>query len=164
MGICLGFLAKGIPACVTGKDIGKTLKSLVAKSKTTDIGDLLAWLETYRAREITKCEKLPEDKAAKQIERVNDNVDCIVALCEDCESIQCVTSKMDRLFSDDCPAKAIVCSSVHRAKGGERAQVFVLEETFRHNKGIPEEDRLWYVAITRTMETLNIVRDNASQA
>ena len=159
MGLCLSFLAKGIPACVSGRDIGKTLKSIVVKSKTKDIVGLTSWIETYRQKEIQKTEGIPHDKAERKISDINDRCDCILALTEDCETIACVLDKMERIFSDTNPESSIVLSSVHKAKGGERKDVYVLEETFRNGKGIPEEDRIWYVAITRTMETLNIVRD-----
>jgi superfamily I DNA/RNA helicase len=58
---------------------------------------------------------------------------------------------------------AIVCSSVHKAKGLEARRVFVLTETlYCQGKRINQEERnIHYVAITRAKEVLVLVeKDN----
>ncbi len=58
-------------------------------------------------------------------------------------------------------AQRILITSVHRIKGGEGRRIFILEDTFKYNRGglvtkqrlrpkeVTEEQNLWYVAVTR---------------
>ena len=79
-----------------------------------------------------------------------------------------VETRLTHLFSDTGIASAVVCSSIHRAKGLEARRVFLLRPTLypRLPKGVtqtPEqaqqERNAHFVAITRAQETLVYVEE-----
>jgi superfamily I DNA/RNA helicase len=69
-----------------------------------------------------------------------------------------IESRIYSLFTDDGLGSAgvITCSSVHKAKGLEADNVFVLEGTFRPGK--EEENNIYYVAVTRAKNRLIFVQ------
>lgn len=150
--ICLALLANGTRATVQGRDIGKTLETLVKKSKAKDIASLCVWLTAYEAKEIAR---LTAKGAEDQIDLVSDRVACIFALTDGCDSIGQLLGCLATLFADDGGPR-VICSSVHRSKGLEASQVYVLTDTFRVGQN-QEESNLWYVAVTRAMDTLTMV-------
>ena len=55
----------------------------------------------------------------------------------------------------------IVISTIHQSKGGEADNVVLLTDMGRRSwesLGEDEENRVWYVALTRTRETLYLVQ------
>jgi len=150
---CLQTLRAGIPANIQGKDIGAGLLALVNKSRATDINGLLEWLTAYQERETAK---LVKSNKAEKVDELNDRVEVIRALCDGTDTIDALIVRMKSLFSDDDDANKVVFSSVHRAKGLERDNVFVLENTFKPSASV-EESNLAYVAWTRAKHTLSFV-------
>jgi superfamily I DNA/RNA helicase len=68
-----------------------------------------------------------------------------------------LTARISELFTDIAeqgPGAFIICSSVHRSKGLERDNVFLLEDTFLSRRSTGEEANIRYVAITRAKKTL----------
>lgn len=157
MALCLALLAKGVPATITGRDVGKALRSLVERSEATDIPALVKWIEEWRRAELLKLSGIgDQDKAERKAQEVDDKAECLIALTDGCTTIHCIFSRLETLFSDADPRSMVVLSSVHKAKGLERDRVFVLTDTFRNTS--EEERNLWYVAITRTKRDLFLVK------
>ena len=76
-----------------------------------------------------------------------------------------VSDKISRLFDDSDERSIVIISTVHRAKGLEREDVFLLRSTFRvwldqmHLFDKPnEEANIAYVAATRSKKRLFIVQ------
>lgn len=158
MGTCLRLLARGIPAVVTGRDIGGHLLALVRKSKVQTTAELLEWVESYRQNEAGRFKKLPEAKAEQKLQELDDTCECLVALTEGLTTIAEMRDRVESLFSDKNPANKVVLSTVHKAKGLERNRVWVLTDTFRATAGEGEEANLWYVAVTRAKAELHLVK------
>ncbi len=153
MKICIALLKRGVSAQVAGKDLGKDLIALVAKSKTETVAALTAWLEKFQTNEAERL--LPDNEKAYDL--VCDKVDCLNAMMEGEAETQDVVRKLERIFSDNTDSTNVVmCSSVHKSKGLERPTVWVLVDTFRRGDS-NEEDNLWYVAVTRSQDTLVLV-------
>jgi superfamily I DNA/RNA helicase len=76
-------------------------------------------------------------------------------LCEDIETIKELTEKIKTIFNDDA-SNVVIFSSVHRAKGDETDNVFVLKDTLKQGYS-EEEDKIVYVAITRSKSKLYMV-------
>lgn len=157
--ICMNFIRNGVKANIRGRDIGKSLSFLVKKSKKKQIPAFLKWLETWKDEEANKLAE-----KGYSTESVVDKYECLVALCEECSSLEEVNTKIDELFNDVDEANMIILSSVHRAKGLERENVFLLRWTFRawfdnmHLLEPPnEEANISYVAVTRSKNNLYIV-------
>jgi DNA helicase II / ATP-dependent DNA helicase PcrA len=158
--ICMRFLREGVRANIRGRDVGKQLSSIVKRSKQKKVSALLNWLENWKDREIKKLK-------AKNLntEPIADRYECLVNLCDDANSIQDVNDRISSLFNDNDESKIIIASTVHRVKGNERDNVFVLRNTFRtwfdtmdYNNKPDEEANIAYVAITRAKKNLYIVK------
>ncbi len=57
----------------------------------------------------------------------------------------------------DNPGAYVICSTVHKAKGLEAQNVFLLNTTFFMPKGEPQEEaNIYYVAVTRAKAHLTM--------
>jgi DNA helicase II / ATP-dependent DNA helicase PcrA len=160
--ICMALIRAGIKANIRGRDVGQQLGYLIKKSKKKQIPSFLKWLETWKEEEVVRCKEKNFNP-----ENVLDRYECLVNLCEECTALTEVSRKITELFDDTDENNIIVLSSVHRAKGLQRDDVFVLKWTFRvwfdkmHLLEKPnEESNIGYVAISRTVKRLFIVSKN----
>lgn len=150
---CLSLLRAGVRATVIGRDVGASLKRLVEGFGVTTLQDLL--------RAVSKWAELESGKAKasgreEKIERIRDQQETISALCSGLKDVPALLARIDELFADKAAAGRVACSTVHKAKGLEAEQIFVLVPTFRACLD-EEEDNLKYVAITRTKNSLVFV-------
>ena len=152
MGICLQLLKLGKRARIQGRDTGKTLIALITKSGCEDTVGLVEWLAEYREAELRKLEKAKASESSKDL--LQDKVDTIIALTEGYKFVAEVVEAIGKLFADDGPTQ-IVCSTVHKAKGLESDQVWMIMNSFRG--GSIEEDNLYYVAVTRARKALRMI-------
>ena len=157
--ICMNFIKLGIKANIRGRDVGKQLNYLIRKSKKKKIAAFLKWLENWKNEEVIKLH-------AKRInpENVLDRYECLANICEDSKNLEEVSKRINELFNDVDDNKIITLSTVHRAKGLESNQVFLLRWTFRtwfdemeHLEKPNEEANIAYVGATRSKEKLFIV-------
>jgi DNA helicase-2/ATP-dependent DNA helicase PcrA len=157
--ICMALIRNGIKANIRGRDVGKQLSYLIKKSKKKQIPAFLKWLEEWKDSEIAKLKE-------KNInpENVLDRQECLINLCEECRTLDEVAKKVDELFNDSDENNIVILSTVHRAKGLERNDVFLLKWTFRawfdkmHLIDKPnEEGNIAYVGATRSKKRLFVV-------
>lgn len=162
MGIALGLIKMGVKAVVLGRDVEDQLKNLIKRFKASSIPELLARVDKWTSEETAK---FANSRNAEQIaQRMQDNADCVHALAEDAQNIDEILAKITNLFADEKEGKpnhAVVCSSVHKAKGLEAKTVHWI---FPHltckgaqEQQIQQEKNLKYVAVTRSMDTLFLV-------
>jgi superfamily I DNA/RNA helicase len=163
--IAYGLIRKGIKAIIRGRDIGTGLLLLINKSGQKNVGGLLAWIESWRTSEIEKWSKC---RRAEQIaQRINDQSDCIVALCEGVNDLSELRANIVALFQNfepsGAPRSAVVLSSIHKAKGLESDRVFwyAPDTTCKcaQDWQVRQERNLKYVAITRAKHTLVLVAE-----
>lgn len=151
MSLCLDFLRRGIRARIQGRDVGKSIMTLVRKSKCDDVPGMIEWLMTYREAQMRVINAAGADERA--IDALYDKIDTIVALCDGLSTTVELDGRISQLFSDDKESSgSIMLSSVHKAKGLEASKVWMLADTFRGGK--TEEDNIKYVAITRAKQQL----------
>jgi DNA helicase II / ATP-dependent DNA helicase PcrA len=157
--ICMTLIKNNVKANIRGRDVGKQLGYLIKKSKKKKIEAFLKWLEGWKNSEVAKLKE-------KNIntENVLDRVECLTNLCEECKTLEEVSKKIDELFNDTDENNIVILSSVHRSKGLERDNVFVLKWTFRAwfdrmflIEKPNEECNIAYVSITRSKKSLFIV-------
>lgn len=164
---------------IRGKDIGAGLISLIKKLSPSSIEDLLFKVEQYEAKEFKKllvAEKLAHEddsapeihtdtiarlskKSQQKLESILDKTGCIVALCDGIDSLAELIKNINDIFAefDDegKPKDAIVLGTVHRTKGLEAYNVYMIDpENFPHpmaTKGweVEQERNLAYVGVTR---------------
>lgn len=159
--ICMQFIRMGIKANIRGRDVGKQLNYIIKKSKKKKIKEFLKWLEAWRDEEVAKLQ-------AKKIstDNVMDRYECLSNLCDECSSLEEVSSKIEELFNDTDEKNIIMLSTVHRSKGLETDDVFILRWTFRiwldqdlsEVEDPNEEANIAYVASTRAKKKLFIVK------
>lgn len=161
---CFRFLKRNIPAVILGRKIGEGLVALVEKANANSTVDLRkwlqGWLETAQAEEQSK--KFPSEE---KLIGLQDKFDCLDTFMEDTLFPQEVVAKINKTFSDTKDTQVIRFSSVHKSKGLEARQVFILQPdgaqmphpSAKSRWQIEQEYNLLYVAITRTIEELTFV-------
>ncbi|HEY5268332.1 MAG TPA: ATP-dependent helicase [Candidatus Saccharimonadales bacterium] len=158
--ICMTLIRNNVKANIRGRDVGKQLNAIVKKSKKKLIPAFIKWLDDWKNEEISKLKE-------KNInpDNILDRYECLINLCDECKTLEEVSKKIDELFNDTDENNIVILSTVHRAKGLERNDIFVLRWTFRvwfdqmemfdHPN---EECNIAYVAITRSKNRLYIVQ------
>jgi len=161
VGVCLSLLKMGKRAKINGKDIGKNMLSIVKKLKATTIVQFLTKLQAWEDRTIKHLLATKKKSAEARIQIVEDQADTLRALAEGLRGMKELEARITDLFTEVAggDGSAVVCSSVHRSKGLEADQVFVLESTLYPGgqRGM-EEQNIHYVAITRAKKELFIVQ------
>jgi hypothetical protein len=151
-------IRNGVKANILGRDIGKGLVSLVErfehKKSITDIPALCNALDDYSYKE---CNKLIKCMRTMQAMTLRDQVDTIFAVSENCNTIDEMKVRISSIFADE--ALGVILSSVHRIKGKEAKDVFILRpDLFFPEWGNKEEEKhVAYVAHTRSMERIVFV-------
>jgi DNA helicase-2/ATP-dependent DNA helicase PcrA len=157
-----------MPARVRGQDIGKNLTAILDKVEKMQgftfarIGD---FLEAYEAKEIEKLSRKKGTESA--ISTLQDKIEAlgICATAFDVNSIAELKAEIEALFANDI--EGITLSTIHRAKGDEAANVFIIrpDKLPLDFPGMSEDQQaqelnITYVALTRVLAngTLYIVR------
>lgn len=155
VGVCLDLLKQGQPAIVKGKDIGRGLQKLIKKYYHKDLDTFLEKIDGWMTQEERRARTLGPSARNERLARVYDQGATLAALAEAASSTNDLQAKVERLFADEAGARAVVCSTVHKAKGLESPEVWVLEDTWTRQG--TEEANLKYVAITRSQDRLRFV-------
>lgn len=170
--ICLKLLAQGKKAYMSGRKIGEglsnTLKKVEGKQKYKNMPEMLGRLEEWatRERELIECSK----KSPKEKLRLTDNLDDSMAIFDTFahafEFPEEIYAELKTLFADKKSSdrdykEFTVCSSIHKSKGLERDNVFILLDNWggraRTEEDGEQEKNLCYVAITRARKRLYYV-------
>lgn len=156
--LAFSLIRKGIKATVRGRDIGKGIVSLIKKSKAYSVDELIRWADNWRISEITKATKLDSQE---KVQLIQDKFDTLYALTEDADIVSNVVDRCNELFSDD--RVGVTLSSIHRAKGLEADNVFILRPDLlphpmaKSPEQKQQESNLRYVAVTRAKNSLTWV-------
>lgn len=162
--VCLRFIANGKSALVKGKDIADGLKAMVARTKTDDVEEMLKKLQKEIKKVTNRLNRQGFDgKLEEQPQYINvlDKIECIEAIADGCDDVDEVLEKLDTLFTDTKGGNVITLSTIHKAKGLEADNVFILLPDClpMRRKGqkqweFDQEMNLKYVAITRAKKRL----------
>lgn len=151
--IALSLLKLGKSVTVKGRDISGYLTYVLSKSGVKTFNDMPEKLNNWLMDIGSKVSKATYDNYA-------DNVDCILAIAENCNSMDDLYLTINKLFSDS--DGQIVLSSIHRSKGLESKNVYIIanEDKLKLSYGEldgSQDKNLSYVALTRAIENLYIV-------
>ena len=157
-------IASGTGCRILGREIGEGLVNLIKKMQARDVDGLLAKLERFEEREVTKL--LALDKEA-QAEAIKDRIDCIRltidALPENNRTVGKLVEKIRGMF--EAQGKVTTLCTVHKAKGLEWERVYILRPDLmphpmaRKPWEQEQEVNLQYVAITRAKRELIYLPD-----
>lgn len=164
-------IKQGIACQIEGKsDIGQQILMMLNKWKRVKtLADFLDKLTEWEATQITKHSDAKGVKKGKEmlVESIKDRAETIRVLCEGCPDLNCVRNKVETMFGDlkdGEKSRRVILSSVHKSKGREWNNVYVLG----FNEYMPskmakqawqqeQEKNLIYVAFTRAQATLTLV-------
>ncbi|PQJ11960.1 hypothetical protein CJD36_009210 [Flavipsychrobacter stenotrophus] len=167
--LCFKLLSKKIQAVIKGKDIGKSLVSIIEEMEKLDnfsFNTFLDFANQYQEEKVRKLKQKPDTE--KQIVNITDQV-ASIATCYvsfKCNTVQEFKKELTNLFSDE--EAAVTLCTIHRAKGLEQDRVFILyyEQLPLKWEGqkdwqLEQEINLQYVAITRAKQQLYLVSEVA---
>jgi DNA helicase II / ATP-dependent DNA helicase PcrA len=151
-------IKRGIKVVIQGRDFGQDLIALVDRLHGSDLPDLLERLNQFFAHESRKLLALGE-RGAALLEHLEDQVGCIIELSSGLIRISELKARIETIFADyeddGTPRKFVLLGTIHRLKGLEANNVFVLApELIPHPRArlgwqLEQERNLAYVAVTR---------------
>lgn len=167
--VCMELLKRGTRATIRGNDISKGIVALLDTIRPPGAGIdiMLSCLQLWLTKETAKARKnLTEELAEERVAFVQDQAGIVIALADGCENTDQLQSRITNLFPPDDDARpSVVCASVHRAKGLEADNVFLLTWTFKSSPetaGVDDESNILYVAITRAKKRLAWVSEGVA--
>jgi DNA helicase-2/ATP-dependent DNA helicase PcrA len=160
------FIAKSIPVNVLGRDIGAGLITFIKSFKTSSIKELenkmYDWFELQKRKsEETGNESLLDSSSDKY-----DSVNIFIAQVYG-DSVVNLISKIEELFNDEEKNGAITLCTVHKSKGLEWRNVFILDsyrfmpKWARKDWMREQETNIKYVALTRAKRNLAYINLNS---
>lgn len=170
---CMKYIRAGIPAYVKGQDIGAGLKSIIKRSKKTNVTELFEFLqdELYKIQTSTAKRlniSMEEAKDDKRYIAFEDKCNTLSVIADGCEDTGAMVKKIDVLFKDS--DKGICFSTIHKSKGLEADNVFIialnklpLQRAMKNPIQAQQEWNLYYVAVTRSKKALYMVAEETSK-
>jgi DNA helicase IV len=169
--LCMKYIADGVKAYVKGKDIGANLINMIQKTKCRNIADAIAKIEKEGQKIVAKIvrkQKCSEAEAKQEsiFLSFEDKLRAIEVLSTNIITSDAVCRRIESIFKDT-DRSGICLSSVHKAKGLESNNVYILLKEKFYNKyamKIPwmaeQETNLVYVAYTRAKHKLGFIADS----
>lgn len=159
------------PVRIQGREFGGQLVTLIKKLTTGDnqIDTLCAKLDDYENAEIMRISAANQFSSESQIQTVQDKCSCIRALSEGMTSVESLIKTVESLFDDTHKQDQILLSSVHRAKGLEADDIFIIKPHLMPHSMAKldwereQEQNLIYVAHTRGLKRKFIVHEEKSE-
>jgi superfamily I DNA/RNA helicase len=163
--LAYSLIRQGVGCHVEGRDIGKGLLDLVAKWKRVKTIDAL--MNQLQKWEDAQVKRAIEKKQEMQAEHIKDRAETLRIIATGCETILELKSKINSLFQnteDQTYHRTLTLSTVHKAKGREWGNVYILgfrehmpSKMARLDWQKEQEKHLIYVAVTRAQESLTLV-------
>lgn len=125
--LCLMFLRDGVRAQIDGRDMGKTLASMVRRFKPVDVEDLRAKMRHWAEVEVAR---RTSSEPPQPTEEVYDRLDCLMTFTQNAQTVEQVIDRIEEAFASPNSDDYITLSTVHKAKGQERSRVWLLQNTF----------------------------------
>lgn len=147
-------ITQGQSAYILGRDMTKGLIAEVHKITKNDAMGIEEFMELFTISISTQVDKLHSVDKVNQAMALEDKADCIRIFASRSETVADIISNIKEVFDGNNEGE-IMLSTVHKAKGLEAKNVFILAtERMPHPKGGHEENNICYVAITRAQENL----------
>ena len=153
-------ISANVQVHIMGKDLGAGIISLIKALRARSLTHLSEKLEKWKQQEIYR---LTARQPGTDISRVMDKcemVNCFIS-CSGATSVSELIQAVERLF--DNHGMGVVLATVHKAKGLEADNVFILDSWLMPSKFAKaewqqeQEKNITYVAITRSKKKLNYI-------
>lgn len=152
-------IRRGKKAIIRGKDIGSSLIQLIKRFETNDLSAFDVSLGEYFEREYNK---LLDKGKEMQALMLQDKVETLRVIMNEVSTVAELMNKITMLFEDE--NKGVVFSSIHRAKGLEAENVYIIRpDLMPHPKATKDYEKeqemnCLYVAVTRSKSNLYFVK------
>lgn len=170
------FLKLGKKAFIRGKDIGNNLKKVVKSTKqkhlNIDCKDDGVFVRLYDEvftlrNKLMDIHGIDEQSAMKspQIENKLDIIKALEILSEGINTSDEIIEKIESIFSKKNKDEGVALSTVHKAKGLESDNVYIVCKSLMPSKSatkdweIKQEHNLMYVAYTRAKNKLGFINE-----
>ncbi len=173
--LAFGFLKQGIGVEFAGRDFAKQISSLVRKvsgdQENLGIQDFIFKLDAWERTECESAKLRHRDDKIPSIRDRAESLRIIAASCGEAAVVQNIFAAIDKVFNS---SGSRLLSTIHKAKGLEWSNVYILDVNLIPNRFIDPEDEdaiqqeynLRYVAETRAAQTLTYIwseQDNFEQ-
>ena len=168
VGLCLKLWKKNITAYVKGSDICDSLLSIIYKANVYSVTQLFDKLDAEKEILVKNLSDKGVKKPTDTLAYLNfkDKIECIEIIAQRTKSnnVSDVVNEIKTMFKDIENNKAVCLSTVHKAKGLEADNVWIilpdkLPLNRKNQKAWEKEQELnlKYVAYTRAKKVLNLV-------
>lgn len=152
-------IKRGQKAIIRGRNFADDLIGLIDKLQPKDIIDLVVKVEQYKQNEIAKLEA--KGGRETQIQNMMDKCDTLSEMTEGMADLFELRDRIDTIFNDKSK-EGVILSTVHRAKGDENKDVWILRPELMPMKSTQawqaeQEENIRYVAYTRSKMNLRFV-------
>ena len=157
-------IKRGVPCHVEGRDIGAGLIKLVERFEKAK--SMHAFRERITAFKEQQMQKLLAKGKETQAQSVEDKVDTILVVADNCQTVTELKTRLGSMFQDAEGERkpTLTLSTVHKSKGREWERVFLMGENIympsgyaRQDWQLEQERNLQYVAYTRAKSELVLV-------
>jgi len=170
--LCMKYIAQGKKANIKGRDIGLNLINMVRSTSTKGIEPCFNRLQKDLDKLREKTAKQYPLRAPNEVAVVGNMIDKIEALRSIAKTYRCNTTeqlenRIQEIFQDRENNDTIILSTIHKSKGLEADNIFIIEPQLMPAKWaqqeweFEQEKNLDYVARTRAKHNLYYVNDFA---
>jgi superfamily I DNA/RNA helicase len=164
---CLRMIARRRPAFVRGRAIGDQLNSIVRRLEGSTIPGFCTALNRWKNDRLAILDG--RDGVQDKIEQVTDQTMALETIAETCGSPAEIPDVIAMLFDDSIAKDRVTFSSIHRAKGSEARNVFLIDipynvraDRYDRERPLPNwqidaRRNLSYVGLTRSLNSLFII-------
>lgn len=170
---CFKFVKAGRRATIQGKKIGEGLADLIESMKAVTMADLADKVEEWYTNQfnLENAKKHPNENVLINLQ---DKYECLLLFVSGWQpsfnSPKEVQDKILEVFTDNKEEPGIRLSSIHKSKGLEAQNVWLLQEKVARvphpnatsDLDREQEDNLHYVAITRALDCFHYVEAPSS--
>ena len=171
----LELITNGTKAYIKGKDIGSNLINMVENigqellnidlNEEGVFSELYSTLLNYIEQTKTILDISEEDVfETQEFNNLMDSIQCLEIVANNLKTKNELVEKLKLIFSDES-TEGICLSTIHKAKGLEADNVFILNKNLLPSKFVKQdwemeqEKNLEYVAITRPKKILGFISD-----
>ena len=171
----LELITNGTKAYVKGKDIGSNLINMVEnidqEQLNIDLNEEGVFSELYQSllnyiEQTKNILDIPEEDVfeTQEFNNLMDSIQCLEIVANNIVTKNELVEKLTLIFSDES-TEGICLSTIHKAKGLEADNVFILNKNLLPSKFVKQdwemeqERNLEYVAITRPKKMLGFIYD-----
>lgn len=152
-------ISNGIPSKIVGREMRASILAIVRSIDCQSVADLIRQIRKRKEEEVNYFSK-QDPVPHTAILTTRDKYNCLTAICEQATSIFDVETTIETLFSDKKQVDCVRLSSIHRAKGMEATNVYIIRPDLlphplaQSDWQVEQEMNLKYVAVTRAKENL----------